>query len=185
MSRNKEFFTTVNGVTGFVPPRRDQTHRLYDSEYLWAHNHAPAGQTISEQGAKDMLGEIMNHSSLDEFPDIRHIRNSWSPGTHVTFDPYEQGMAETTSAGTINFNPLHKLRVGTVTHEAAHLANVLGHQFIDNEGNFGQGFAHEWPFAATHLHIVHNLMGGKDASIPLKNAYRMFGVQWMPKHRIR
>ena len=77
------------------------------------------------------------------------------------------------------------MHVGIVTHEAAHLANLLGHQFYDHEGEEDKGFAHEWPYANTHLHIAHNMLGGKEASVPLKNLYRMFGVQWMPKHRIQ
>ena len=185
MSRNKEFFTTVNGVTGFVPPRRNQADRLYDAESFWKLKTEGPGKTISEQGAKDLLGEIVHHPALNEFPNMAYLRQHWTPDTHVTFEYRPMGTAETESTGDINFTAGHKILVGTVTHEAAHLANLLGHQFQDHEGVWGQGFEHEWPYANTHLHIAHNILGGKDVSVPLKNLYRMFGVQWMPKHRLQ
>lgn len=178
-SRTRHFYTTIAGVTGRVPPFADQTDKLYNSEHLWAHNYPKAGQSISEQGAKDLVGEILHHKALDSFPDIHHLRETWKPEERITFDPQVKGIGSTSYSGDINFNPEHKLKVGTVTHESSHLANLLGHQF-EHHIHEGDGFDHEWPFAATHLHVVHNLYG-KEASIPLKNAYRMFGTKWQPK----
>ena len=181
MARSRDFYTSVNGVSGRVPPLRDQTGRVYDAEHTWADYASPmARQSISEQGAKDLMGEILHHKSLDNFPHIHHLRENWNPNEHVTFDEDNQGMANTDNHGFVNIHPDH-LRMHVVTHETAHLANLLGHQFEDNEGTPG-GFQHEWPFAATHLHIVHNLMG-KEHSIPLKNQYRMWGAQWQPRHK--
>jgi hypothetical protein len=182
VSRSREFYTSVNGVSGRVPPFRDQTQRLYDAEWLWKHNAPAARQTISEQGTRDLVGEILHHKALDNFPDIHRLRDpeTWNANDRIDFDGGNHGLAWTDSAGYMNFDADKPLHVGMVTHETAHLANLLGHQFSDGGG--GEGFEHEWPFAATHLHIVHNTMG-KDSSIPLKNAYRMFGAQWMPKHR--
>jgi hypothetical protein len=186
MSRSKEFIVSAAGHTGYVPPRRDQSQRVYDGEWLWRHNYNPAGKTISPQGAKDLMGEIIHHKSLNNFPDIHHLRNPemWNPESHVNFDELQpgQGQAYTESTGHVNYDP-RKLDVGTVTHETAHLSHMLGNQFYDTEGTPG-GFEHEWPFAASHLHIVHNTMG-REASIPLKNAYRMWGAQWQPKHRVQ
>ena len=181
MARSRDFYTSVNGVSGFVPPRRDQASRIYNAESIWAKHASPrANQSISEQGAKDMMGEIINHKALDNFPDIHHLRQGWDPEEHVTFDETTRGLGQTDNEGYVNIHPDH-LRTHVVTHETAHLAHLLGHQFQDHEGTPG-GFDHEWPFANTHLHIVHNTLGKED-SRSLRDQYRMFHVQWMPKHK--
>jgi len=182
MTRSRDFYTSAAGHSGFVPPRRDQTSRIYNAENTWAKYASPeANQSISEQGAKDLAGEILHHKALDNFPNIHILREHWSPEDNMTFDEStSRGMGSTDNHGDVNIHPDH-LRVHVLTHEVAHLANALGHQFEDHEGTPG-GFDHEWPFAASHLHIVHNVLGKEDSK-SLRNQYRMFGAQWQPKHR--
>lgn len=177
--RSREFYESVGGVSGRVPPFRDQTNRLYESEWHWGRQNSHANQTISEQGAKDLVGQIIHHKSLDNFPFIHDVRETFNPEEHVTFN-HNEIPASTTSRGEMNFDPRTPLHVRLVTHEASHLAHWLGNQFRDPDGE-GNGFDHEWPFAATHLIVAHHNLT-PDAAIDLKNSYRKEGVQWRPRH---
>jgi hypothetical protein len=135
-----------------------------------------------------MMHDIVHGSYSDEFPNIDRIRHEFNPNL-IKFEHFgaklPQGTAAaTTPEGRILVRPDSMIR-GVITHEAGHYINRLGRQFT-NEGendNGETGFGHQWPFARTHLWIVHNHQS-TDAARDLYEHYRRLGVRVNPRGEV-
>jgi hypothetical protein len=186
MPRNNHFYDQVHmlGVTQNIYPSRDQGFRQILAEDRWGKMDAKAGQTISERGAKDLVGETLHHSAMDEIPGVEYIRNNFNPETDVQLTAglpnATLGQLESTFWG----NHLMKLgntsetplRTHIVTHELSHLLShpVLSNlQYADpkNSNNIG----HSWAMARAHIHATRTALGN-EAADNLRSIYRAYGV---------
>jgi hypothetical protein len=173
---NAEIF----GERGRTPRNTDnsQVQSLYRAEIGW-HGSSPfAGRSISEQGARDLAGELIHHPRMDELGNIESVRRRFKP-EHLSMDEnskmfsvWMQGKnayGSTIAGRRILLDP-RMANVGTVTHEVSHM--LSGHQFTMGTAT------HEWDFARTHLGAVASL--NKDAANDLIRHYRRLGVSFQP-----
>jgi hypothetical protein len=167
---------TILGTTAPIYGQH-QTKRLYNAEHAWQRQNPVAGQTIGIQAARDLVGEIVNHPSSDNFDGIEDVRANYRR-YHVQQLPGIRrltGMrALSNAAGHIIFDQKSPLTVGTVTHEATHL--ILPHH-IEHEGQEIPGVGHGWGMARSHAYIAAKVLGnnvGKD----LAEHYKTYGVDY-------
>lgn len=182
---------TLLGATGRVPLKgAPQASRLYNAEHGWGHYSDMAGLTTNHPA--DFVEQIIHHSSSDNIPGIESLRADWHPNHVVTTHPDDfeeeygrrvKGVTENTGFMALPSNA----SFGTISHETAHLLGVHGKQFdgilsrTDTPGVLRTGYDHEWPFARTHLNIVHNHFAPFEAK-DLRTHYRMWGVNYRPRN---
>jgi len=89
-----------------------QTQQLYRAEDRLRLQYPEfAQQSPSRQTTRDLVGEIVHHSALDEVPGIENLRATFDPekSVHFFFDPKVVGLRES-SIGAVK----HNLRGGNV-----------------------------------------------------------------------
>jgi len=176
------------GETGYVHPV-NQTGRLYSAEKSWRDSNIDALQTISLNGARDLVHEIIHNNKNDEVPGIDRVRREFDPNAirfeHIGMRLPEPMEGATTPQGHILLRK-RSMNTGIITHEASHLMNRLGHQFSGYGENItgDSGFGHQWPFARTHLWVIHHNIG-EDAAKALYEHYRRLGVAVSPGKSLR
>lgn len=179
------------GKSGVLHPS-DQTKSLYNAEIAWRESNPEAGKTVSLQGAKDKIGEIIHSPSSDHFPGIERVRAEYDPKNvrqvSLTSTTLPRGLMAGTDARGRVYMRGHGLRMGVVTHEAAHLANLYGEQYTHqglnepSEHREGKaGYAHQWAFARSHLYVIHHELE-KNAAKHLHEIYEQHGVDYRPPH---
>lgn len=200
MSRRGEFEAGLPQASGFgmsgALPRSSQRQRVYRAEAAWKRGDAFGGQSISLQGARDLIGEILSHSSMDDLPGIREVRQRFDP-SQIGFHPlspssglpmvgrqWRPGIMGLTDSATghvglrpMDFedfegNPVQELFLGTASHEASHLVN--SGQWLQN----GVRVDHQWPYAAAHLQAIRNL--DRSSARSLGRVYDASGVAIRP-----
>lgn len=171
--------------------------RLYTAEYGtgapgsvgWVQTDPAASKTVSLGGARDLVGEAINHPALDEVPGIEQVRQNYNPKTDVVFNKKlrmrdARGRKKELIGGMVTdeqswggkpnrllINPKvtgDKLQVGGLTHEATHMV-LHGGQF--------KGAGHNWAMARLHVHLVRNLLGNDHANALLDH-YEKQGVDF-------
>lgn len=73
---------TMLGARGLVVPENSplrQVNTLYHAENRWRDRNPDAARSISLEGARDLIGELIHHSRFDEVPDIEKIRAGYNP----------------------------------------------------------------------------------------------------------
>lgn len=174
---------TAFGETGHVHPE-NQTGRLYTAEKGWRDSNIDALQTISLTGARDLVGEIIHDPKNDEIPNIDQVRSEFDPKAirfhHIGLRLPPEMQAATTPTGHIILRP-ESMNTGIITHEASHFMHRLGQQFSGYGENISgdAGFGHQWPFARTHLWVVHHNIS-HEAATELYEHYRRLGVKVNP-----
>jgi len=149
------------GKSGTLHPT-DQTKPLYNAEIKWRENNPEAGKTISLGAARDKIGEIIHSPTSDHFPGIEKVRAEYNPRNVKSVSPTSKTLPHGLMAGTDARGKVyvrnHALKLGVVTHEAAHLANLYGEQYTHQglnepkgEDSGKAGYAHQWAFARSHL----------------------------------
>jgi hypothetical protein len=194
MSRSAEFNNQVSllGLTGRVPLRGtqfrpSQTSDLYSAERIWREYHSNVAHKTTDNPG-DFVGEIVHHSAMDELPGIEELRKTWTPNRVWVYDHRTDGPTGSVDDTGIMRLRKDKLNIGTLTHETSHLLGVHGQQFkgvlsrSDNprEYQLATGYGHEWPFAATHLHVVNHTISPAEAR-ELRGSYRSMGVRYRPR----
>jgi hypothetical protein len=191
MSRNDEFAAGHNrvsmlGVTGNIYPTRNQAALQSIADDYWGKDQPKAGQTISEQGAKDLIGETIHHPAMDAIPGIADIRRNFNPNTQVQLDDELpkgiKGHLETLIGGQqtmrLGHTPEEPLRTNVVTHETAHLLShpTLEHIQWNNFDN-ANAVGHSWAMARTHIYAVRAALGN-EAADALRSIYRAHGISF-------
>jgi hypothetical protein len=145
---------------------------LYNAEKEWRNNDPYAGMTVSPSSVFGLTAEVIHHRVFDHIPGIEQARAEFTPEKvkqHTPgseFELPEHMQAGVSDEGHLVFKP-HALRVGAITHEAAHLITRLGPQFD----------AHGEEFARNHLLAVHNTVD-KSSAEQLGQAYDRFNVPY-------
>lgn len=169
-----------------APLGRNQAKPLYKAERQWRQSGPDGGgKTISTRAARDLVGEAINHPGMDEVPGIAGLRAGYDPKRDVRFarsvstkdaegnlTPVGGLVNSATGGMALKVNPENQVRLGAVTHEAAHKILLSDKQFA--------GTDHNWPMARLHVHIARQLLGGKHA-YALKNYYEGQGVNFGKK----
>ena len=175
---------SVLGVTQQVPVNKDQGWLQAQAERYWGQSNYEASKTISEQGARDLVGQTLHHPAMDSIHGIEHLRASFDPQKHVTVVdnlPKEHlGQLESTVYGEhfmrLGQTPTLPLRTHVVTHELSHL---LIHPTLSpiQWSNFDKagGIGHSWAMARMHVHTVRHSLGDYAAD-ELRSIYRAHGV---------
>lgn len=171
---------TIFGERGYTPRNvaEPQVRALYQAEQAWRKGSPSFNRSISEQGARDLAGEIIHSRHMDELPNIGAVRSRFKP-EHITFDPtsrlHRAMLSMPNDAGVTVFGRVgvvpEKATTGMVTHEVSHL--LSGHQF-----HMGGNAAHEWDFARTHLGAVASV--NKAEAGELLRHYQRKGVKITP-----
>ena len=172
------------GVTQRIRPTQDQGGLQAMAERYWGQIDPTASKRISEQGAKDLVGETLHHPAMDEVHGIEHLRAEFDPHQHISIVDYlpntQLGHLESYQSGghmmRLNDTPVSPLRTHVVTHEMAHL---LSHPTLspiqwanyDHASNIG----HSWAMARMHVHTVRAALGD-EAADNLRSIYRAHGV---------
>ena len=184
--RNEHFQHQVSmlGVTQQVHPKHDQSGWQAMSEAYWRDIDPAAGKTISEQGAKDLVGETLHHPAMDEVQGIGRLRNEFDPNAHVrlvdSLPNDALGHLESNIWGGHMMRLAHTsdipLRAHVVTHETAHLLSnpALSPVQWANIGS-AQGIGHSWAMARMHVLIARTALGD-EAADNLRSIYRAHGV---------
>lgn len=163
------------GASGALTPGQN-VGKIYPAENEWTKTSRGAGQSISEQGANDLMGEIVHSKYADEVPGIEHIRATYSHTQihHLSVGDMPLGPSGTPLHGAVSpsgehvlFSP-RGLQVGKVTHEASHLLNSRRAEM-----------EHGWAFARTHAFVAHHAIG-KEQAAHLGELYQKHGVQYKP-----
>jgi hypothetical protein len=150
---------------------------------------------LGVKSSKDLLGEIVHHSAMDEVPGIEELRRTFDPTRDATVAGTLIGLGRNGEAprnlggGVIDkadrpdgrnhvvFSLEPKLDNlvprSVITHEASHLALLNAQQL----GHFPAQISHSWPMARLHLHLVHQMFG-KPAANHLKYHYEKMGVNF-------
>jgi len=168
----------------------DQTKPLYTAEVAWRESNPEAGKTISLGAARDKIGEILHSPTSDHFPGIDKVRAEYNPKNVKTVSGKSNTLPRGLMAGTDARGRVyvrdHALKLGVVTHEAAHLANLHGEQFThqglnepSESGPGKEGYAHQWAFARSHLYVIHHELA-KGAAKDLHEIYEQHGVHYRP-----
>ena len=149
---------------------------LYRAESEWRAFDPHASKLISLSGARDLSEEIVNHTMHDNVPGIEDLRASFSARKGVrAFNPRKVDMPEHLHAGMDTEGILHfrrdRLNVGTVTHEASHLVERLGRQFL----NVPEVEGHNAVFARTHARSAFGAVA-PESGRNLIAAYKQHGV---------
>lgn len=172
------------GVTQQVPVNRDQSVVQAMADRYWGEIDPRAGKTISERGAKDLVGETLHHPIMDSINGIDHIRAMFDPEKHIelvdNLSKGQLGHLESNMYGEhtmrLGDTPDSPLRTHTVTHETAHLLthptlSPIQWQNFDKHGGIG----HSWAMARMHVHIARTALGD-EAADNLRSIYRAHGV---------
>lgn len=178
------------GVTQQIHPNRGQSPILAMADSYWGTTDPVASKTISERGAKDLVGEALHHPAMDEIPGIEHIRATFDPEKQVSLVdwlPKDQlGHLESGVSGRqlmrLGQTSDLPLKTHAVTHETAHLlTHPLLSPFqwanIDRSGSIG----HSWAMARTHIHTVRSVLGD-EAADNLRRIYQAHGVSFGRKN---
>lgn len=182
---------TINflGASGTLRPRLDYTGRQNMADRHWMGFDPQAGKTISEQGARDLVGETIHHRAMDEIPGIEGIRKNFNPNKHVELtDDLPPSQLGHLSVDLIGRQMMHlgntikePLRTGTVTHETAHLLThpTMHNVMLNNYKNY-QSIAHYWPMARAHIYAARHALSN-DTANHLRGIYNAFGVPYGKK----
>ena len=197
---------TMLGVTGNLHPRDDQRFISQLAEEYWGSQVPAASKTISEQGARDLVGEAIHHPNMDEIPGIESIRMGFNPTSHLQLsDELPEGVLgqvarriDGQQTMTLGHTPDYPLRTNIVTHELSHLlssptlypamqlawnkhwenADKRGEiHDEDAADNLSDSVSHSWPHARAHIHAVRTALGNEAADV-LRNIYRAHGVSF-------
>lgn len=149
---------------------------LYKAESEWRASDPHAGKLISLSGARDLTEEVVNHPMHNNVPGIEDLRAQFSARKGVrAYNPRKVDMPEHLHAGMDTEGILHfrrdRLNVGTVTHEASHLVERLGRQFLKVPEVEG----HNAVFARTHARSAFGIVA-PESGRNLIAAYRRNNV---------
>jgi hypothetical protein len=149
---------------------------LYKAESAWRASDPNASKLISLSGARDLTEEVVNHPMHDSVPGIGDLRARFSARKGVKlYNSRRVDMPEHLHAGMDTEGILHfrrdRLNVGTVTHEASHLVERLGRQFL----NVPEVEGHNAVFARTHARSAFGAVS-PESGRNLIAAYQQHGV---------
>lgn len=186
-----KFMAHTAPVTGDDPQRG----RLYRAENRFKFNEFESNPAtgLSTKSSKELLGEVVHHTALNDVPGIDELRKSFDPLrdattvgklTSVNPEGVSTQIAGAVVPGHSEEGRNHVLlalegRLGnriaraSVTHEASHLALLNATQL----GHFPTSMAHNWPMARLHLNLVHKMFGLRSAQ-QLKDHYESLGVDF-------
>jgi hypothetical protein len=166
----------------------EHLRRLYKAERLWRETNPEAAKTISMGGARDLVGEIINHPDNDDYYGIHDLRKSLNKRTVREYTPRLHGRINPTTGereewpdtmhagmaanGVLVVRP-ERLNVGTVTHEATHMLERLGRQLRPE----GLKEGHDTEFAVNHALNVQSILG----RTPAERLVTMYQAQGVPK----